>query len=179
MCIVPPRPATATAASATPLCAAQRFSPQQRIRLALDALTGHPVRELARCHHVSRKFVCRQRRRALDALDRAFAPKPPPDQRVLFHLPVTRAWLEQLALALILVCHSSLRNVHELLRDLFDHHLCIGSVHDLVHRAIARAATLNAGQDLGRVLKAALDEIFQGGLPVLSAVDVASTYCCL
>jgi hypothetical protein len=175
MCIVPPRHATATQSR----CAALRFDPPQRLRLALDALAGHPLSELARRHHVSRKFIRRQRRLALDALDRAFAPQPHPGERVLFYLPVTSSWLEQLALALVLICHSSLRGVHELLRDLFDYPRSIGSVHGLVQRAIARAAGLNSEQDLGRVLKAALDEIFQGRRPVLSVVDVASTYCCL
>ena len=180
MCIVPQRPASTTAsASAQPHCAAEQFNPQQRTQLALDALAGHSVSELARRHKVSRKFVSQQRRLALDALRRAFAPQPHPGERVLFYLPVTPAWLEQLALALVLICHSSVRGVHELLRDLFDYHQSVGSVHNLVHRAIGKAAALNSRQDLGRVLKAALDEIFQGRLPILSVVDVASTYCCL
>jgi hypothetical protein len=180
MCIVPPQPASTTATvSARPRCTAQQLNPRQRIRLALDALTGHRVGELAQRHHVSRKFVSRQRRLALDALDSAFNPPPPPAERVLFHLPVTRSWLEQLALALVLICHCSLRGVHELLRDLFDYHRSVGSIHNLTQRAIATAAAVNAGQDLGGVLKAALDEIFQGGRPILSVVDVASTYCCL
>ena len=46
-------------------------------------------------------------------------PAPKADE-VLFHLPVTKAWLRQLVLALVLICHSSYRGVVELLRDLFD-----------------------------------------------------------
>ncbi len=181
MCIVPPPPASTTAPALQhgTQPPARLLDPQQRIRLALDALAGQPLSQLARRHHVSRKFIRHQRRLALDTLEGAFAPQPAPAERALFYLPVTTAWLEQLALALVLICHSSLRGVHELLRDLFDYQRSIGSLHHLVQRAIARAATLNAGQDLGRVLKAALDEIFQGDRPVLSVVDVASTYCCL
>jgi hypothetical protein len=160
-------------------CAAQQISPQQRQRIARDILAGHCISDLARLHQVSRKFIRCQRRIALDALDHAFAPELPDDQKVLFHLPVTRPWLEQLSLSLVLTCHSSLRGVHEILRDLFDVHKSVGAVHALVQRAIAKAITLNAGQDLNRVRYAALDELFQSGDPILSVVDVSSTYCCL
>ena len=46
-------------------------------------------------------------------------PHPPLDD-VLFYLPVTKAWLRQLVLGLVLICHSSTRGVVELLGDLFD-----------------------------------------------------------
>jgi hypothetical protein len=183
MCIVPLVCAlTTTAAPETQpaaACAAAQLSPQQRLRIALDVLAGHSLSELAQHHDVSRKFIRRQRQIALDALDRAFACELPPDQKVLFYLPVTRGWLEQLSLALVLICHSSLRGVHEILRDLFDTPKSVGAIHALVHKAIAKASNRNAQQDLRRVQEAALDELFQNRDPILSVVDVASTYCCL
>src|SRR5688572_6675131 len=111
-----------------PRGSAEAMDPRQRLRLALDALTGGTVSRLARDHHVSRQFVRRQRDRAADALEAAFEP-PAQHDGVLFHLPVTRAWLRQLVLALVLTCHSSYRGACELLRDLFDHEISIGSVH--------------------------------------------------
>ncbi len=182
MCILPLPSARCTAvsqpASVSP-CPAELLSPHQRHRIALDVLAGQPIAQLARHHHVSRKFIRAQRKRALAALGRAFAPEDAAPQGVLFYLPVTRAWLEQLTLALVLIGHSSLRGVHELLRDLFDCHKSVGAIHDLVQRAIAKAAQVNAQQDLTCVADAALDEIFQNRQPILSVVDVASTYCCL
>jgi hypothetical protein len=160
-------------------CPAEQLTPQQRLHIARDVLAGTPISELARQYHVSRKFIRAQRRIALDALDNAFMPQLPDHQQVLFHLPVTRAWLEQLSLSLVLTCHSSLRGVHEILRDLFDVHKSVGAIHALVEHAIATAGTLNARQDLNRVRYAALDELFQGTNPILSVVDVPSTYCCL
>jgi len=171
---------TATPDDPLPLpCPAEQLTPQQRLDIARAILAGTPISELARQYHVSRKFICSQRRIALDALDNAFLAQLPEDQKVLFYLPVTRAWLEQLSLSLVLTCHSSLRGVHEILRDLFDVHKSVGAIHALVQRAIAKASTLNARQDLNRVRYAALDELFQGTKPILSVVDVLSTYCCL
>ena len=53
---------------------------------------------------VSRQFLYRQKRNAVEALDEALAAR---DDDIVFHLPVTEGWLSQLTLALILVCHSS------------------------------------------------------------------------
>jgi hypothetical protein len=159
--------------------AARLLSPQRRQWLALDALSGVPLSHLADRHHVSRKFVYRQQRIAQKALDAAFSPPPPPDQRVLFYLPITKAWIKQFILALILIGHCSIRGTHEILRDLFDFHRSVGAIHALVQHAATKAKAINASEDLSRVRAAAPDEIFQGTKPVLAVVDVFSTYCCL
>ena len=98
------------------------MTPAQRRQLALEALAGtETVSRLAGEHAVSRKFVYHQTAKAAEALEAAFSPKQPDEERVLFYLPVTKAWLRQLIIALTLICHSSLRGVVELLRDLFDY----------------------------------------------------------
>ena len=101
-------------------CPAQQLPPKQRQDLALQVLAGSlPVAQLAREHQVSRKFLYQQADTAQIALEHAFDP-PRPAEDVLFHLPVTKSWLRQLILALVLTCHSSYRGVIALLADLFD-----------------------------------------------------------
>jgi hypothetical protein len=134
---------------------------------------------LASQHHVSRPFVYRQLQHAHDALDHAFTPAPDDSPDLLFCLPVTQSWLRQLVLGLTLICHSSVRGVTELLADLFDYPLSVGSVHNILHQAVRTARHHNARQDLAPVRIGALDEIFQAGRPVLVGADVASTYCYL
>ena len=97
----------------------------------------------------------------------------------LFWLPVTKPWLRQLVLGLTLICHSSIRGVHELLADLFDYPLSVGSIHNILQRAVANARPHNTQQDLAAVRMGVHDEIFQAGRPVLVGADVASTYCYL
>ena len=158
---------------------AQRLLPQQRQELAIRALAGaETISELARQHEVSRKFVYQQVAAAEVALDLAFAPPPRADD-VLFYLPVTRAWLRQLVLALVLICHSSTRGVVELLRDLFDYRISLGAVHNIVHSAVPQARRMNQQYNLSGISIGLLDEIFQAGDPVLVGVDAASTYCFL
>src|SRR5277367_1492397 len=158
---------------------AQRLLPQERQDLAVQVLAGaQPVSDLAREHEVSRKFLYQQAHTAQDALTQAFDPDPKTED-VLFYLPVTKAWLRQLVLGLVLICHSSTRGVVELLRDLFDHRIALGTVHNIVHSAVTPAWAINQQYDLSRVRVGLLDEIFQANDPVFVGVDAKSTFCFL
>jgi hypothetical protein len=169
----------ATAAVPAPPSPARLLAPTARQQLALDALAGQPISALAEQQHVSRQFVYRQLHHAHEALAQAFAPPATDPPHLLFWLPVTKPWLRQLVLGLTLICHSSLRGVHELLADLFDYPLSVGSVHNILHQAVPSARQVTGRQSLAAVQIGAHDEIFQAGRPVLVGADVASTYCYL
>jgi hypothetical protein len=159
--------------------AAQELNAEQRQRLALQVLAGRePVMELAQRHGVSRKFAYQQATKGAQALAQAFAPSAQ-DAEVLFYLPVTKAWLRQVVLGLVLLCHSSFRGVIAFFRDLLDCPLSLGSVHHIVHQAVSIARQINADQDLSRVRASSHDELFQAGQPVLAGIDLDSTYCYL
>ena len=96
-----------------------------------------------------------------------------------FHLPVTKSWLYQLILGLVLICHSFYRGVVELFRDLFDLPISIGTIHNRLEAAAATAVELNQSQDLSGIEVGLHDEIFHSDKPVLVSVDAASTYCYL
>ena len=111
-----------------PTSVAASLAPAQRKNLAIKVLAkNEPLTHLAAREKVSRKFLDQQYRKANSALDEAFTPCHS-NQEVLFYLPVTKTWLLQLILALILICHSSYRGVKELLRDLFDTQISLGSI---------------------------------------------------
>jgi hypothetical protein len=157
---------------------ARQMPAQARQQLALSALAGVPIAQLAADNHVSRKFVYQQLDKAQQGLTQAFDPQTPPED-LLFWLPVTRPWLQQFVLGLVLVCHSSFRSAGELLGDLFDYPLSVGTVHNILAQAVVTAAPLNQQQPLSAVRIGAHDEIFQSGKPVLVGSDVDSTYCYL
>lgn len=160
-------------------CVAKTLGPGERLSLGVQALAGHQtITSLAEDAEVSRKFVYQQRDRAQDALNDAFA-HVEADDEVLFHLPVTKSWLQQAVLGLTLICHSSYRGAHEWCRDLLGVSVAVGTVHNIVHDAIAKAQMHNRNQNLAAVNIAGLDEIFQGRKPVLVGADIRSTYCFL
>jgi hypothetical protein len=133
---------------------------------------------LARERRVSRKFFYRQAHTAQDALTQAFDPQPP-TEKVLFNLPVTKVWLRQVVLAMVLIGHSPYRAVVELLRDISDWYISLGTVHNIVSSAVQRARAISRGRALGGVRIDVHDEIFWAGRPVLVGGDTASMHCYL
>ena len=162
-------------------CGAAQIGPRQRRDLFLEALRRtEPLTQLAARHAVSRKFVYQQMAKATAAVDQAFQPAAADESKVLFRLPVTQDWLEQLVLSLTLSCHSSYRGVQELLETMFDYRdLSVGSIHNLFQYAVERARQVNATEPLSAIRVGAHDEIYQARQPVLVGMDVDSTYCYL
>jgi hypothetical protein len=160
-------------------CAAKALGPSQRLTIGVQALaSAQSVSGLAQEYEVSRKFVYQQAATAQAALDEAFTAAAADDQ-VLGSLPITKNWLRQATLGLILICHSSYRGVVEFYRDLLGIKLSVGTVHNIVHDAVAQARVHNLSQDLAAIDMAGLDEIFQNRQPILVGADVASSYCFL
>ena len=160
-------------------CAARELTGEQRQQLAIHVLAGtEPVTELAGRHQVSRKFLYQQANKGAQALEQTFASKAK-DEDVLFYLPVTKAWLRQVVLALVLLCHSSFRGVIAFFRDVLDQPISLGTVHHIVNDAVPVAQQVNAAQDLSRARAGSHDELFQSNQPVLAGIDLDSTYCYL
>jgi hypothetical protein len=161
------------------LSIAASLSPDVRQDIGIQVLSRSlPISQLADKHQVSRKFVYQQGDKAQRPLDKSFAPSQEDDE-VLFHLPVTKSWLYQLILGLVLICHSFYRGVVELFRDLFDLPVSIGTVHNRLQATAEQATKINQQQDLSGIEVGLHDEIFQANKPVLVGVDAASTYCYL
>ena len=168
-----------TPASPISPCAAHQLTSEQRQVLAVSVLARtETVTELAKQHQVSRQFLYQQAAKGAQALEQAFT-SPPDEAAVLFYLPVTKAWLKQVVLALILLCHSSFRGVIEFFQAILDTPLSLGTVHNVVTEAVTLAQQVNAAQELSAVRAGSHDELFQGCQPVLTGIDLDSTYCYL
>ena len=160
-------------------CAAHVLHPTQRQEIALEVLGNKTsITQVANHLGVSRKFVYQQKEIALNGIGEAFN-RPLLEDSILFHLPVTKEWIKQFTLGLILIGHSSYQGVVELLRDLFDYDISKGNVHNIVYDALAQAVQINKQQDLSQVKVGAHDEIYQARDPVLVGCDAHSTYCYL
>jgi hypothetical protein len=162
-------------------CSAAQMDCSERRNLSVQAIRRtESVTRLAQQHQVSRKFVYQQRAKATAAIDQAFEPAVPKDKKVLFDLPITKAWIDQFVLSSILIGHSSFRGVLDILDAMFDYHdMSLGTVHNIIQHAIVSARRVNDSQDLSAICWADHDEIYQAGKPVLVGMDHRSTYCYL
>ena len=141
--------------------------------MAGAANVGH----LADGNDVSRKFVYQQKTKARYALEDAYLRTTGGvDVVVLFYLPVTKAWLHQVALALTLISHSSYHGGVEFLRDILSVCINAGGVHNLHQLAARRAGETNRAQDLSCIRDGLHDEIFNCNEPVLVGVEAHPTY---
>lgn len=160
--------------------AAHFLNSAQRQGIAVQAVKGTtPISHVAERYSVSRKFIYQQKEIALSGIEEAFGVSPSEDSPALFHLPVTKEWIEQFTLGLVLIGHSSYQGVIEVFRDLFDYDISKGTIHNIVYGALAHAAQINRQQDLSQVKVGAHDEIYQAQDPVLVGCDAHSTYCYL
>ena len=159
---------------------AKTLNGEKRQELALKVLRQtEPVSDLSRSNQVSRKFLYHQAEKAKQAINEAFDNAEETEGEVLFYLPVTKQWIRQLVLGLVLIGYSSYRGVVELLRDLFDYPISIGTVYNILQQSIDEVKAVHEQEDLSPVKIGAHDEIFQAGKPVLAGVDAYSTYCYL
>jgi len=161
------------------LSKAATLNSAERKKLAIQTLNPeNTIVSLAKENDVSRKFLHQQKAKALDAIDDVFNNNEE-KENVLFYLPITKKWLEQFVLVLILVGHCSLRGVMESFEALLDRSISFGTVHNIVGSAVENAKKVNQGINLSKISVGAQDEIYQAGKPVLAGVDLDSTFCYL
>lgn len=134
---------------------------------------------LAQRNNVSRKFIYKQKDKAVNAVDNAFESTSQPPHKVLFYLPVTFHWLRQLILCLVLHCRANHRGIQKLLSDVFDYPISLGTIHNVIDNTKTIAKTINDKQDLQQIKIASQDEKFQYNQPVLAGIDIPSLYCYL
>ena len=102
-----------------PSYSAKEMNIKQKKTIALQTIRRtHSITDIAKENKVSRKFIYKQNDKATQAIDDVF--KEPEtenekkNEKVLFYLPVTKSWLIQLVLCLLLHCRCSFRGVTKL-----------------------------------------------------------------
>lgn len=149
--------------------------------IALQALNSNTnVTALASANNVSRRFVYKQKDKAMGGIKNAFQNVThDQDNAVLFHLPITRSWIQGLVLSLMLDGKSNYRGIQNILENNIDYSLSLGSINKLVTPAALLANNHNQKQDLSKVTLGANDELFYHDQPILSGIDIPSLYCYL
>lgn len=102
----------------------------------------------------------------------------PPDDQVLFSLPVTVAHLKRASIALRVIAPASIRDIVALLPVLFGEEasLSFGTIQSTLTEAGRRAADSLRSVALSSIDGVVLDEMFSQNRPVLAGLDPATQY---
>ena len=158
---------------------AKEISLKDRKEIAISAISAMNISDLARSNQVSRKFVYAQLEIAKAGMDKEFNPKSKGKNEVLFTIPVTKAWIEQVILSLTLDCKSSERGIQAFIKTCMDHKISQGHIYNVVRKAMALIQEYDKNEDLSTIQVGSHDEIFLGNKPILTGCDLVSTYCYL
>lgn len=153
------------------------IAPSTKRIIGLKAVKGNDtITRISQEHQCSRTTVYAQKDKALSAVNKAFESN---DDEVLYYIPVTKAFIYQVVLALFLVCQSSYRNIIFFLQNIFDYSISLGGIFNIIDEACDKANNINESYDLSSIKVSAADEIFHRNKPNLAVVDVDSRYCAL
>jgi len=122
---------------------------EQKKSVVVATFTGtKTVTQIAIEIKSSRKFVRGQKAKAAGAIYAAFHPAPNPD-KVLFLLPVTQQWMDQLTLSLLLYCKGFYRNITTLLNDVFDYATSPGTIMAIISSAVKKSQQIHTISSFG------------------------------
>ena len=155
----------------------RRLPAKTKISIALDAIGGMKTSHTAQKHGVCRNSVYTQQGKAKQAIHNAFEDQN--NESPLFFLPVTKPFIYQVVLALLLICKSSYRDVIQFIHDIFDYPISVGQIANLFEMASSQAASINKGYDLSNIKNSASDECFHRNKPILAVVDIPSRFCAM
>lgn len=154
----------------------RRLSPECKKSIGLQALSGNNVSHVAQLNQVCRNTVYSQKLRALEAMNDAFR-EPATGDQLLFNLPVTKDFIHQMVLGILLTCKASYRDVQMFLHDVFDTDISIGTIANILNDACHKAAEINISYRLDTIEQSASDEIYHRNKPHLAVVDIHSRFC--
>lgn len=148
------------------------------VPLAASALAGQGeygvVSRLAREHGLSRQRVYELRDQGRVALEACFQSD---DEAVEgLALRVGEADIKRAVVALRVVTPASIRDIEDVLPELFGIHWSYGKIQGVLADAEERAAAWLSGVDLSNIDSVALDEMFSQGKPVLGGIDLDFGY---
>lgn len=135
------------------------------------AVAGIPVAEISRDSQVSREWVYQQKNGVLDyiqSLDNENGCFP--------SIVMDKRFIERLVLSLSLDCSASIDGIRRTFSSVFGLQISSGKISSIIREVSERAELFDSRIPLDGIAQGANDEIFQGNVPVLTGIDVESTY---
>lgn len=143
----------------------------ERFLLGCKALGGKSITELSEETQISREWIYEQKRRVekeAQSLDTR--------ESALTKIEVTEAWLRRFVLSLALDCRGTAEGIQRTCSEVVGVHLSVGKISRIINEAAEKAREFDEQVSLDNIRQGANDEIFQGSTPVLTGIDLESSY---
>ncbi len=155
-----------------------RFSDQVKQRLALDALKSENISKTARGYNTTRRTVYNYREKAANAVNYVFNTQALDDE-VLYHIPVTKKYIEGFVTGLFGIGKMSERDSQLFLDHMLDYKISIGNINAILARSSDNAHKVNQSYSFESCNDSSSDECYHRGDPILSVADIPSKFCLL
>ncbi len=143
----------------------------ERFLLGCKALGGKSITELSEETQISREWIYQQKRRIEEEAKLLDTREPG-----VMRIEVTETWLRRLVLSLALDCRGSAEGIQRTCSEVIGVDLSIGKISGIINEAAEKAREFDEQVSLENIRQGANDEIFQGSEPVLTGIDLESSY---
>ena len=155
----------------------KRIPTKTKLEIGLQAISRkQAIVDIAQRYDCSRTTVYKQQEKIIQAANQAYETE---GDDILFYIPVTKQFIQQIVVGLFLICKSSYRDIMFFLKDIIHYDLSIGSVFNILDASADKAMLLNQSYDLSKIIVSAADEAFHRDNPILAVVDIASRFCAM
>lgn len=145
---------------------------EERIILGCKASAGENISELAREYGTNREFIYQQKEKIMDTLNNSFDKELKDSPSIA----LTNKVIEKMVFGCMVICKGSTEDTQEFMEQIFNLHLSVGTISNIINSFADKAAEFNQSISLSKITVGAHDEIFQASEPVLVGVDVRSTF---
>lgn len=139
--------------------------------LGCKAAAGISVADISRESQVSRTYIYQQKaivQDYMETLDTQGDAVP--------SINMDKHFIKRMVLSLSLDCHASMEGIQRTFSSVLGLNLSAGKISSILTEASERAEIFDSSIPLDGITQGANDEIFQGNVPVLTGIDVESTY---
>lgn len=148
------------------------LSDKERLCIGLDFLfSSKSADEIKDQYNISRSYAYSLRKK-----DSAFLDGIEPGKADCPTIIIDDRFIQKTVISLTLDCHSSYDGIISFFENIYWMHISYGKISDILQAKSIIADDINRSVRLESVRHTANDEIFQGDIPILTSIDLDSSY---
>jgi len=150
---------------------ANKITRSEKFMAGCKALGGQSAAEIASELDISRQYVYTQKKEVANYADSLDASLPEVQT-----LRLDKIIIEMIVLVLTLACQAPAKGIEIFFEMICNMSISEGRIRSILYEASKRAQAFDDQVEISGIKQIAIDEIFQNGKPILTGIDLISTY---